>query len=499
MLLTPFLWGCGKGFEALSNQVAANSQCLATFVKTAVHPDGFTKNKVLVDNQLGELLDENKEYVATVDRACLRNANNTLQSGALKFKKIRRSLMAVGEGHASTVVSLNGVYSEDELNEALLDEPCVVGISENKRMHKLALPNDTYFSANQKNLSSIGYNTSYYFYNSNLPVNSANKVIIAIIDDGVNINHPDLKANMWVNEAEKNGIAGVDDDKNGYIDDKNGYDFSTNIADPNHKTEEHHGSHVAGLAAAVTNNGVGISSMAIRNIRIMALNVFGSAPSGATTADVSEAINYAVANGAKVINISLGTPGSLPVIRSTIQSAVDKGVVVVAASGNNGEQITADNFYSPSGYAKDISGMLSVGASDASHPGNLCSFSNYSSTYVEISAPGCNIVSGSDNKILSTYFYTEVERNYNYVYLSGTSMASPQVAGAAALAILTVRERENRWMLPPEVENLLVTSAQIQSSLSTLIKDGAGLNLRVVATTLEKQGDNNNPSACTQH
>jgi thermitase len=236
--------------------------------------------------------------------------------------------------------------------------------------------------------------------------------VVAVIDEGVDINHPALKNNIWVNtdEVPSNG---VDDDRNGYVDDRNGYDFANDDAsvydpDPVNGRGDEHGTHVAGTIAAQGNNGVaGVNWQA----GIMALKFLG--PNGGYTSDAVEALNYAVANGARISNNSWGGGGYSQALRDAINRADASGHLFVAAAGNDGVNNDATPHY-PSSYSS--ANIISVAATDDEDA--LASFSNFGATSVDLAAPGVNILSTLPGNRYGSY--------------SGTSMATPHVTGAAA-------------------------------------------------------------------
>ena len=208
-------------------------------------------------------------------------------------------------------------------------------------------------------------------------------VIVAVIDSGVDYDHPDLSANIWTNPAET--INGVDDDGNGYIDDVRGWDFYDDDNDPQDPVD--HGTHVAGTIAAVGNNATGTTGV-VWTARIMPLKAsdgFGQL----TSSDVIEAISYAGAKGAHVINASYsGSTFSTPE-----KDAIDAFAgVFVAAAGNDGRDNDDANglfHHYPSDY--DSPNIISVAASDQDD--NLAGFSNYGATSIDVAAPGVNIYS----------------------------------------------------------------------------------------------------------
>lgn len=239
---------------------------------------------------------------------------------------------------------------------------------------------------------------------------------VAVIDSGVNIGHPDLKDNIWINPGEipRNG---KDDDNNGYVDDTRGWDFIND--DPSvydRQDGERHGTHVAGTIAAVGNNDRGVTGVNWR-ASIVPLKFLG--PEGGFVSDAVEAIDYAVAEGVDISNNSWGGGFYSQTLKDAIDRADAAGHLFVAAAGNGGSDGMGDdndqNPFYPASY--DSSNIISVAATNKGD--YLTRFSNYGDTTVDLGAPGLNILStlpGND-----------------YGYFSGTSMAAPHVAGTAAL------------------------------------------------------------------
>lgn len=262
---------------------------------------------------------------------------------------------------------------------------------------------------------------------------SKKRPVIAIIDTGVDIEHPDLKDNIWTNEAEANGAGGKDDDKNGFFDDIHGYDFVNNtgvITDRNG-----HGTHCAGIAAAVGNNGIGITGAnpdaLIMPIQVLAKNGIGS------VSTIIKGIDYANANGADILSMSIGGCGYSSAEEEALLKAFYNGKYLVAAAGNNGLDIYVNNCPSSSGitYPGAFSFVMGVMSTDKS--GKKSSFSNFDSDgpyYADWAAEGSTIEEGQTywnydiaapgSKIMSTFL------NGTYREMSGTSMSTPLVAGA---------------------------------------------------------------------
>ncbi len=252
-------------------------------------------------------------------------------------------------------------------------------------------------------------------------------VVIAILDSGFDMNHEDLQDSFWENGLETPGN-GIDDDGNGYIDDVNGYDFWGSDNNPdNVDVANLHGSHVAGIAGATTNNGIGIAG-GTWGCSLMLCKVFPDrADGGANPGDVAEGIIYAADNGADVINLSLGNAYDIPIEREAIEYAVAVGTVICAAAGNGGDDGMGD--FEPH-YPASYPGVIGVGNTTRFDVRN--DSSNYGEEWVDVYAPGTSLRS------------TIPENTYKGE--SGTSMASPLAAALAALLI-----SNNPGITPDEV------------------------------------------------
>ena len=232
-------------------------------------------------------------------------------------------------------------------------------------------------------------------------------IVVAVIDTGVDYTHQDLTANMWTNINES--LDGNDNDGNGYVDDIWGWDFFDDDNNPDDGSG--HGTHCSGTIAAVGNNGIGVVGVSW-NAKIMPLRFLG--PDGGYTDDAILAIIYATDNGADIMSNSWGGGWYSVALENAISAANDAGVLFVAAAGNSRTNTDRRPHY-PSSY--DVANIISVAATDRYD--NLASFSNYGLNSVDLGAPGVYIA--------STY------PGDSYYYMSGTSMAAPHVAGAAAL------------------------------------------------------------------
>ncbi|MCX8157030.1 MAG: S8 family serine peptidase [Verrucomicrobiae bacterium] len=247
--------------------------------------------------------------------------------------------------------------------------------------------------------------------------NSASNIIVAIVDSGIRLTHEDLAANLWINPREIPGN-GRDDDGNGIVDDLHGLNAigspnSTNLWD-----DLGHGTHIAGIIGAVGNNGLGGAGVAWR-VQLMICKFMDGSGNGYIS-DAVECFDYARLNGARIINASFGTTEYSSALDTAISACRSAGIIVVAASGNDGANNDATPFYPASlGVLRNRDNVVAVAATDRYD--NLASFSNYGSNTVHLAAPG--------QSIFSTYHLAD----NSYVFLSGTSMAAPHVAGVLAL------------------------------------------------------------------
>lgn len=279
---------------------------------------------------------------------------------------------------------------------------------------------------------------------------AAPEVVIAVIDSGIRYTHEDLAENMWVNPGEIPGN-GRDDDDNGVIDDVHGLNAVTNGGDP--MDDNGHGTHVAGIAGAVGNNGKGVSGVAWE-VRLMACKFLDSIGDG-DTSDAIQCIDYARRNGADIINASFGGEEYSSALYTALANARNAGIIVVAAAGNAGRNIDAIPNY-PASY--NLDNIVSVGALNRFDA--LDRISNYGVESVDIAAPGTSIY--------STWF----THDRAYTYLSGTSMAAPYVSGAFAL--LKVRYPEESAY---QLIQRLIEAAEPVAALANKCATGGRLNL----------------------
>jgi subtilisin family serine protease len=296
----------------------------------------------------------------------------------------------------------------------------------------------------------------------------SDKVLVAVIDTGLDYNHKDLKANAWTNETEAQGKVGVDDDKNGYVDDIHGYDFVNKDGDP---LDDHgHGSHVSGTIGAKGNDGQGIVGVNW-DVKIMGLKFLSSDGSGSLD-DAIAAINYASKAGVNIMSNSWGGGGASELMKEAIQAANAKNIVFTAAAGNH----SGDNDATPSYPASyDVPNVISVAA--INNIGGLAYFSCYGKRTVHVAAPGVNV-------------YSSIPGGYDS--WSGTSMATPHVTGVTAL--LLAKEPN---LTAEEVRARLIRTSQPLSGLKNKVAANGMVNAFFALTDQVAPPDLNDPANWT--
>ncbi len=268
------------------------------------------------------------------------------------------------------------------------------------------------------------------------------KVLVAVLDTGIDYNHPDLEKNIWVNEKEKYGIPNYDDDGNGFVDDVHGWNFvaaekwGNEAGSPDPMDDNGHGTHCAGIIGARANNLKGVAGVNWE-VSIMALKFLNATGSG-DAVGIYRGIMYAIKNKARIISCSFGAGQKSRLEEDAMKAAQKAGVLIVAAAGNDGVSNDRKESY-PANYPLD--NIISVAATN--NIDKLAEFSNFGAENVDIAAPGVDI--------LSTF------PKGNYGTASGTSMATPMVSGVAAL-LLSVKPDLNP---PAIIKRLMETSDPI--------------------------------------
>lgn len=298
-------------------------------------------------------------------------------------------------------------------------------------------PNDTYYSR-LYGLKKISAPSAWSQFTGD------SSVVVGIIDSGVDYTHPDLSSNIWTNPGEIPND-GIDNDGNGYIDDVHGWNFAEDTNDP--MDDNGHGTHCAGIIAAAGNNGIGVTGVTW-GAQIAALKFLDADGSGTTSAAI-EAINYANMMGIPITNNSWGGGG----YSQALHDAISESGLFITAAGNEG---TNDDTYASYPASFTCSNIISVAATDRYD--RLASFSCYGKTSVDIAAPGVSI-------------YSSVPGS-SYEYMSGTSMATPYVTGAAVLL-----KEYDPSLSASEIKARILNSADKVSSLRNKVLTGGRLNI----------------------
>jgi YD repeat-containing protein len=268
------------------------------------------------------------------------------------------------------------------------------------------------------------------------------QTVVAVVDGGVDFSHPDLINNRWRNEGELSN--GRDDDRNGYENDLHGWDW---VADSGEiKDGQGHGTAVAGLVAAEGDNAAGVAGVMWR-ASLMSLRVLDASGMG-DVASAIEAIDYAVAKGAQVINCSWGTGEESQALRDAVARAAARGVVVVASAGNGGRDNDAQGYY-PASY--DLPNVIAVAGTDGMD--NLAGWSNHGFSRVHVAAPGVGVLSTA--------------KGGGYEAVDGTSAAAALVSGVAGL-VKTLRPA----LKPERVREAVVRTARTVSGLEGRVASG---------------------------
>ena len=302
-----------------------------------------------------------------------------------------------------------------------------------------AVPNDpAYSGAMQTYLDRLQVESAWDLQTSQA---GTPRPVICVADGGTDWQHEDLMDNLWTNPGEIAGN-GIDDDGNGFVDDVRGWNFRDNTNDPRGSAatpnNRNHGTHTAGLAAAVTNNGVGVAS-ASWNPRLMPVNVSGLADGQVGSG--FEGILYAAENGADVVSLSWGGFGASQAGQDIVDFAIAQGTLVVAAAGND----NGDRPFYPAAY-RGVVAVANVTNSDARYTG--LSGSNYGG-WLDVAAPGTNLYSAFDDGVTNAYGFA-----------TGTSMVCPVAAAVAAL----IKAQHPAWDALKVGEQLRVSCDNINAS-----------------------------------
>lgn len=472
----------GKGFSAASSSLACKAVLhngkVQKLSDLPVEPDPFESGKVQLRPPSSTSAQAKATGPVTVpagSELAFIADNSCLNSGPQGF--FSQVALASNEFHRDLPtqayrVTLGRDYTDVELGALADQDSCVSGVSWNHK-YKLQAYNDA-GRLQQSHLNAIKADESYpYFYNSSggMERTGANLILVAVVDTGVDWQHPDLYDNLWKHSL---GI-GIDITTLG----------GTISYDPQDISGIGHGTHVSGLIAAVTDNAVGVAGAMPFRVQVMPIKLFavdGQGELTTTSQHFANAIRFAWENGAKVINLSVGNiaPGPLTdsIAEQAVNLAVQNGAVVVTVIGNadggaQGALVNGTTLSSIPGMYSSRPGVLGVGSYDT-QTGLKSQFSHYSTTFAEIGAPGADLNT-------SGIFSTLPRSLSSYGRLAGTSQSAPLVSAAAALAMAILKDATNVFPSPQEVERLILASAEKNAALAPFFKEGNKLDLHRLA------------------
>ncbi len=382
---------------------------------------------------------------------------------------LTRSGVAVKQKFASLgwqLVRIRAGESRQQVEKRLRAMPAIEAVQPNYYYHLLATPNDPRFpESGMWGLTKISAPAAWDVFTG------SPAVVVANIDTGMRYTHEDLAANAWTNSGEINGN-GVDDDGNGFVDDYYGYDFRYNDPDP---ADQHgHGTHTAGTIGAAGNNGIGVAGVNW-NVKLMTIKIYSAAATDTTSAMLINAYNYVTLMKNRGVNIRVTNNsyggcseacGYDQATKDALDAMGNAGILNVFAAGNDGRNTDNLPAYPASYTSPSIISVANSTSSDA-----RSGSSNWGVTTVDLAAPGSGILSTTNSS------------NTSYGSSSGTSMASPHVAGAAALLAGL-----NPSLSAASLKASILNNVDLLTQWNGMVKTGGRLN---VAAALA------DPTVCT--
>lgn len=383
------------------------------------------------------------------------NKKNRVQSIILSGNKKKKDTYILNFESNQNIDHLIKQYKNSNLFEYV--EPDFIGTGGGKKIELQSIPNDTYFSRQYGLYNDGTFSLSSATNDADIDMDLGwdieqgdQSIIVAVLDSGIKLDHPEFSGRLWTNPNET--LNGIDDDNNGYIDDINGWDFANNDDDP---TDDHgHGTNVTGIIGANSNNNLGYSGIDW-NCKLMIGKILDENNSGYYSW-WTDAIYYAVDNGAKVINMSVGGSGFSSSMKDAIDYAYNNGVTVVACMMNENNNTT---FY-PAGYQNTIAVGATNPNDERSAPffWSTTSGSNYGN-HIDVVAPG-NYIYGLDH---------QSDTNYNF-YWGGTSQAAPLVTGLSSLLLAQDADKT-----PDDIRSIIRSTAEDQ--LGNISEDISGFDI----------------------
>lgn len=436
----------------------------AVFAVTILQTPAGAEEKIKEPHALNQII---VAYRQGTSEASKRNAEKLING--FKFE----DLMSTGQKKIELLQIGNGLSVESAISK-LKSDPNVLYAEPDFILQKTVEPNDPYYTngslwgmygPSSTPANAFGSNAAAAWaagYTGN------SSVVVGVIDEGIQVAHPDLLANIWVNPNDPQD--GIDNDRNGKVDDVNGWDFVNNDAsvyDGGTGTSvDAHGTHVSGTIGAVGNNGLGVAGVNW-NVKIVSAKFLGT--NGGSTSGAISAVNYLIDLKSRGVNLvainnSWGGGGFSQSLLDAINLAGNRGIFFVVAAGNSSANNDSSASY-PSGYVCTNSAgfdcVIAVAATTST--GGLASFSSYGASTVDLGAPGVGIWSTVPNNSYASY--------------SGTSMASPHVAGAIALCASV-----NSALTAIEIRNALFSSVQPTVSLNGKVFTGGRLDVGALIT-----------------
>lgn len=383
------------------------------------------------------------------------NKKNRVQSIILSGNKKKKDTYILNFESNQNIDHLIKQYKNSNLFEYV--EPDFIGVGGGKKIKLQSIPNDTYFSRQYGLYNDGTFSLSSATNDADIDMDLGwdieqgdQSIIVAVLDSGIKLDHPEFSGRLWTNPNET--LNGIDDDNNGYIDDINGWDFANNDDDP---TDDHgHGTNVTGIIGANSNNNLGYSGVDW-NCKLMIGKILDENNSGYYSW-WTDGIYYAVDNGAKVINMSVGGSGFSSSMKDAIDYAYNNGVTVVACMMNENNNTT---FY-PAGYQNTIAVGATNPNDERSAPffWSTTSGSNYGN-HIDVVAPG-NYIYGLDH---------QSDTNYNF-YWGGTSQAAPLVTGLSSLLLAQDADKT-----PDDIRSIIRSTAEDQ--LGNISEDISGFDI----------------------
>ena len=438
---------------------ASSSKVNTPFSIDKVQLDGLSPSQFSRDKQT--------ELALVVDNLCIRELDSPLHilGQQVVVPEELRELE-----HAAISLTVTGEIDLKQLSEDMEQSLCLIGITENSPVARREQPQTRQASADLrvelKNLNDPKADDQGHFeylnYEKSLDIQDyiTESVIVAVLDSGINYNHPDLSGRMWRN------ILG-----------KHGEDF-THTSKKSPMDDDGHGTHVAGIIAAQQDNGYGVAGLTTGFVQLMSVKVLGGSRSRSRESGIFNGISYAINRKADIINLSVGEDEINVLTLQAVANAVSKGVFVSIAAGNDGNRLSLTSARFPASVGISVGGAMTVGSVDIS-TSRMSSFSNYSSEFVEIAAPGAESNSSGDG-ILSTGLTDCCSR------MKGTSMSTAMVSAAAAVLIGYLKTNEIKYS-PAGIEKILLSQGSREvSKLTSKVRGGRVLDFGRLAGGIDR-------------